>query len=411
MTGALSQVRTTYVAIGGLCGLAWAAALRGWMAQLARGESESVVTWLTLLLVLLPGLAIGALLGWSAYLRATGVRSSRWLVFAPVLFASALLDPEILHGLVTDGTGGGALIVVATALCGGYVASRRGWSVGRAACALGATLGLLMVGGLGGIAAPLSTPRGAWVGLYGFVLVLLFCTAAVLPHPPSRLARGTRSFVFLGALCGLAWACALRSFMAEVAGAESGVEWGLTFGFILLPGTLIGALLGWAEFLRRSGGRPGRQWLALSPLLFAAILFSDPMDLFGIFEDGIGGGAIGVPVIAMLGGFALSGRGPLWGRSLTGLAFGAGLLAWLFTAVAVGGDTFALDTPHGLWVSVLYESLLVLLALAASIPHRTPVRRPVGSEWEARGDPAVAGRERPADQGGLRLPARRGRAR
>lgn len=370
--------RMTYVAIGGICGLAWAAALHGWMAQLARGESQSVVTWLTLLLVLLPGLTIGALLGWSAYLRDTGVRTSRWLVLSPILFASALLDPEAFHDLIRDGTGGGALIAVTTALCGGYVASRCGWSTGRAACALVATLGLLMVGGMGTMAAPMSTPRGAWVCLYGFVLMLLCCLAAVLPHPRVRPARGAWSFVALGAMCGLAWACALRAFMAEVAGDESGVEWVNTFGFILLPGTVIGALLGWAEFLRRTGGRPGWRRLALAPLLFAAILFSDPLDLLGIFEDGIGGGAIGVPVIAMLGGYAVSGRGPGWGRSLAGLAFGAGFLAWLFTAVAVGGDSFALDTPHGLWASVLYESLLALLALAASVPHRPTKRRLTG---------------------------------
>jgi len=86
------------------------------MAQLAEGDSHSEVTWMTLALVLLPGLVIGTLLGWSGYLRRTGVRVSRWLVLSPLLFGSALLDPEIFHGLITDGTGGGALIVVATAL-------------------------------------------------------------------------------------------------------------------------------------------------------------------------------------------------------------------------------------------------------------------------------------------------------
>ena len=87
------RAATRYLVVGGLCGLAWAAGLRGWMAQLAAGGSN--VTWLTLVLVLLPGTIIGALLGWSAYLRSKGVRGSRWLVFSPVLFASALLDPEI----------------------------------------------------------------------------------------------------------------------------------------------------------------------------------------------------------------------------------------------------------------------------------------------------------------------------
>ena len=98
--------------------------------------------------------------------------------------------------------------------------------------------------------------------------------------------------------------------MAQVAGDDSEVQWVNTFGFILLPGAAIGALLGWAEHVRRTGGRPRWRWLALAPLLFAAILLSNPLDIGGLFEDGVGGGAIGVPVFAMLGGYAVSGRGP-----------------------------------------------------------------------------------------------------
>ena len=184
------RAATRYLVVGGLCGLAWAAGLRGWMAQLAAGGSN--VTWLTLVLVLLPGTIIGALLGWSAYLRSKGVRGSRWLVFSPVLFASALLDPEILYGLITDGTGAGALIVIATTLSIGYVLSRHRWSIRRTACAVVAALGLLLIGAMGGMAAPMSTARGAWVSLYGFVLVLLFGLAAVLPYPPTRRTLGSR---------------------------------------------------------------------------------------------------------------------------------------------------------------------------------------------------------------------------
>jgi hypothetical protein len=359
-----------YVAVGGLCGLTWAASLRGWMVELAEGDATSSVTWLTFVLLLVPGVTIGVLLGWSAYLRSAGIPGSRWLIFTPALFAIALLDPEIFSSLIHTGEGGGSLMVVATALCSGYVLSRRGWSLARAACALVATLGLLLLGFMGTMAAPLSTPRGAWVCLYGFSLVLLLCLSSVLPYRPVGPPRGPARWVALGALCGLAWACALRSFMAEVAGRESGVEWGLTFGYILLPGAAIGAVLGWAEFLRRTGGGSARHRLAYAPLLFAAVLVPGLFHPGSFLEDGIGGGAIGVPVIAMLGGFAISGRGPVWGRALAGLWFTAGFVVWLLTAVPVGGESFALDTAHGLWVSVLYESLLVTFALAASVPHR-----------------------------------------
>jgi hypothetical protein len=366
---------TPYLLVGGLCGLTWAAGLRGWMAQLVWGQSR--YTWLTLVLVLLPGLAIGLLLGWAAYLRRVHVRPSRWLVLSPVLFASALLDPAIFRALITSGQGGGALIVVATALAGGFVLSRRRRSFWRGVCVLVGLSGLLMIFGMGGMAGPLSSARGAWVSLYGLSLMLLFCLGSVLAYPPVRAPRGAWSFATLGALCGLSWACALRSFMAEVAGSESGVGWVNTFGFILLPGLLIGALLGWAEYLRRTGGRPRWRLLVLSPLLFAAILaqglIEDPTTMF---EGGIGAGTLAIPVLCIIGGHALSGRGSPWTLVPAGVVGVATLAVWPLTGTAIGGPSFALDTPHGLWATVLYDALLVLFALAASIPQREPVRVP-----------------------------------
>jgi len=379
---------TPYVVVGGLFGLTWAASFRGWTVELAGGDSTASVTWFTFALLLLPGLAIGVLLGWSAYRRGAGIRGGRWLIFTPALFACALLDPEAFSALNSTGQGEGSLVVVATALCAGYVLSRRGWSLARAACALVATLGLLLLVIMGTTAAPLSTARGGWVCLYGLTLVLLLCLASVLPYQQMRPPLGAASWVALGALGGLAWACALRSFMAAVAGTDSGVEWGLTFGYILLPGAVIGALLGWAEFLRRTGGGSARHRLAYAPLLFAAVLVPGLFHPRSFLEGGIGGGAIGVPVIAMLGGFAISGRGPAWGRALAGLWFTAGFVVWLLTAVPVGGESFALDTAHGLWVSLLYESLLVTFALAASAPHR-PTGRPHPGQPPAAFQPQV----------------------
>lgn len=360
---------TPYVLVGGLCGLTWAAGFRGWMAQLVWPESS--YSWLTVVLVLLPGTAIGLLLGWAAFLRRVERRGSRWLVWSPVLFASALLDPEIARALVTNGQGGGALIVVATALSGGFVLSRTGWSAARVTCAVVSGLGLLVVFGMGGIAGPLTSARGAWVALYGWSFVLLFCLASVLPYPAVRASHGGRSFAALGALCGIAWACALRGFMAEVVGADSAVHWVNTWGFILLPGALIGALLGWAEHLRRTGGRPRWRLLALAPLLFAAILvrglIEDPTTMFG---DGIGAGTVAIPVLCIIGGHALSGRGPLWTRLPAGVVGAATLAAWPLTGTAVGGPNFALDTPRGVWATVLNGALLAIFALAASTPQR-----------------------------------------
>jgi hypothetical protein len=359
-----------YLVVGGLCGLAWAAALRGWMVQLA--GTQSTFTWLTFLLVLLPGVAVGSLLGRAAYLRVNGVRLPRALIFAPVLFAGALLDPKIFLGLIREGTGSGALIVVATALAGGYALARRGWSVGRVAAAVLAVPGLLMLTLMGGMTGPVSSPRGAWVCLYGFALMLLLCWASALPYAEGGGVLGPVRLTLLGAVAGLAWACALRGFMAAVQGADSEVHRVDTFGFILLPGLAAGGLLGLAEHLRRTGGRPRLRLFALAPLLLLAVLLSDPLDLPSLLADGVGGGAIGVPVIGILGGYAVCGRGSPVRRAAAGLVFLAGLAVWALTATAVGGAGFALTTPHGLWATLFYYALLATLALAASVPLREP---------------------------------------
>lgn len=180
--------------------------------------------------------------------------------------------------------------------------------------------------------------------------------------------------ILLGGLCGLAWAAGLRGFMAQIVVEDSSVSWSGTFGYILLPGLLIGLLLGWAEYLRRTGGRRRWRWLALSPLLFAAVLFSEgPFGVMGIFEDGLGGGAIGVPLYAMAGGYAISGRGPRWGRLAGGLLALTAIPVWALTVESFAGADLAVTTPRGLWVALYYYSFLALLMLAAAIPHRHAV--------------------------------------
>jgi hypothetical protein len=70
-------------------------------------------------------------------------------------------------------------------------------------------------------------------------------------------------------VCGLAWAAGFRGYLAAVAGPGSQMDRVGTFEGVLLPGLVTGALLGWAEHLRRTGGRPAlRHWLALAPLAF-----------------------------------------------------------------------------------------------------------------------------------------------
>ena len=352
------------LAVGAVVGVTWAAALRAWMVQLV-GDASSF-SWLTEVLVLLPGAGVGALLGLAVARRAEGRPVPRGTVWAPVLFAAALLDPEILAALFRNGEGSGALMVAGTALAGGVVFSRRRWGAARVLAAVGWLCGLLLLTGIGSMAGPVSSPRGAWVCLLGASLVVLLSVAASLPHRDGP-ALGDRALPWVGAVAGFAWAASLRGLMAAVLGDESTVSWAGTFGWVLLPGTVVGALLGWAELERRRG-RPHRH-LVWSPLLFAAVLLPELADLRSSLAGGVGGGALGVPVITVVGAHALAARRGTT-RAVCAVLFVAGFAVWAVIAETVGGPGFALSTPRGVWATLLYWGLLGTAALGTAVPLR-----------------------------------------
>jgi hypothetical protein len=194
-------------------------------------------------------------------------------------------------------------------------------------------------------------------------------TAAGLGEPRSAAAAIT-----VGALFGLLWAAGLRGYMVALAGESSQFGWLGTFGALLLPGAVTGALLGWAEHLRRTGGRRHWRLLGLAPLVLAvAPLVLLPDALFALVTQGLGGGAIAFALTGMAGGFALSGRGPRWARIACGLVLvviGAGVA---LSTSAVGGPDLALTTPHGAWAALLGAGSVLTLAVASSIPHRPVV--------------------------------------
>src|SRR5262249_37557337 len=89
--------------------------------------------------------------------------------------------------------------------------------------------------------------------------------------------------------------------------------------------------------------------------------------------QGIDAGPLLAAVVALVGGYAMAGRGPGWNRAIAALAFATTLYPFVATT-GNAGPSFALDTPHGLWAYLTSDGLLVLLALATSVPLRTAVR-------------------------------------
>lgn len=361
------------VLTGAVAGLAWAAGLRGWMIQMAAGEGSTVHWYGTFLLVLLPGTIVGAAFGLAEHRRRAGLSRSRLLVLAPLLFSSALLDPTIFRQFVTEGIGGGSVGVALTGLAGGFALSGRGHALWRRSCGVFATLLVLLMLVMASDQHPLGEPHGLWVGLYAASLVALLCVASAIPQRADKpvLVPAAWQAVAIGALAGFAWAASLRAFMWEVAGDGAGVDVVATFVWVLLPGTLIGGVLAWAEWRRWSGAIPHRRWVVWSPMLFGAILLTDPLS-FGT-DGAVGLAAVAVPAMCMIGGYAIAGRGPVGVRTVCGLVFASSVPVWALTAEDVGGPSLSISDSHGAWAAVLYWSLLATFALAAAIPHRGPV--------------------------------------
>lgn len=187
---------------------------------------------------------------------------------------------------------------------------------------------------------------------------------------PSRDNAAVVRAALIGSVCGLAWACGLRAYMAEINSALSAVTWGGTFVGILLPGVVAGAALGAATVLPLKGrGRTALRCCAAAPLALMVLPMALPGQLVALLTTGLGGGAVGVALAGIAGGYAVGGRRP-WARIATGLAWltvAGGVVA---TVPTIGGPELAVTEPRGAWVMLLTGSLMVLLGLAASIPFR-----------------------------------------
>ena len=179
---------------------------------------------------------------------------------------------------------------------------------------------------------------------------------------------GLGARVVIGTVCGFAWAGALRMYMAAINGVISTVDWTGTFVGVLLPGALIGAGLGLTTGLDGARHAALLRVIAASPLLFGIIPMLRPGALSVFLRAGTGGGAVGVALAALAGGFALGG-----GRRKA-LRIFCGVLA-LATAVSVAVTVptigqLALTTPRGAFTALFAASLVAVLCFGCAIPFR-----------------------------------------
>ncbi len=88
-------------------------------------------------------------------------------------------------------------------------------------------------------------------------------------------------------------------------------------------------------------------------------------DFVAQLKTGLGTGAIGTALIGMLGGYALSGRGPRWARIASRAACAALILA---TIVGTAVSTPELRSTNA-FLAITLLALLSLLAAACTLPH------------------------------------------
>jgi hypothetical protein len=88
------------------------------------------------------------------------------------------------------------------------------------------------------------------------------------------------------------------------------------------------------------------------------------------FADGLGGGALGVPLFGMAGGHALAGNGRRWGRLVCGVIALTPIPIWALTVSDSGGPDLAVTTARGAWTALYFWSYLAVLSLGCAIPLR-----------------------------------------
>src|SRR6478752_3397912 len=173
------------VAAGAVLGLAWGAALRGWMVVLALEFGERPhFTWQgTFGGILLPAATMGAMLGVAAAAEDASARKwRRRATLSPLLLVlgPAIATDNYIPTLVTTGMGSGAISVALIGLSGGYALSgggprwlRRAAGVLAVLLTVGSAVGVAFAGG-----GSAGTPAKVFGGLL-FALLMALLVAGI----------------------------------------------------------------------------------------------------------------------------------------------------------------------------------------------------------------------------------------
>lgn len=178
--------------------------------------------------------------------------------------------------------------------------------------------------------------------------------------------------MLIGALLGLTWAAGFRGFMVEIAGSTSVFGWYATFVGVIGSGAIVGGLLGWADHIRRTGGRARWRWLALSPLILGLLPLTVPGTI-ALLAQGIGTAGMAVALIAIGLGYAVGSSRRRWLRGVIGMLSVAAAVAMIAMTPVISDGRVSFAEPRGAWAGLLGLSSILVLGLATSIPFRRVV--------------------------------------